>query len=125
MYESGYYPPGAEHDPNAPYNQRDPEPIEYDACVSVCLSKSTKLSTQYYETDEDEECCYISHTPLAPKDDYKELCYSLPSMFKEFIDLMNEKLQDPNLDRIKRWKYQSMIEDISGWVVDDLEVIEE
>ena len=23
MTESGYYPPGAEHDPNAPWNQED------------------------------------------------------------------------------------------------------
>lgn len=26
------YPPGAEHDPNAPWNQSDPETIECDVC---------------------------------------------------------------------------------------------
>ena len=29
MKESGWYPPGAEHDPNAPYNQSE---IEYVVC---------------------------------------------------------------------------------------------
>ena len=30
MWESGYYPPGAEHDPNAPFNQVDLEDIYGD-----------------------------------------------------------------------------------------------
>lgn len=33
MYESGYYPPGAEFDPSAPYNQPDcfdEDPDDYD-----------------------------------------------------------------------------------------------
>lgn len=29
MNESGYYPPGAEHDPRAPYNQPDEEEANY------------------------------------------------------------------------------------------------
>lgn len=124
-YESGYYPPGAEHDPKAPYNQKDPEPIEYNACVSICLSKSMQLITQDYEVDGyPEECCAIK-TPLDPKDDYERDCYSILDMFTEFQNLLKEKLQDPNLDRIKRRKYQTMLEDASGWVVDDLEVMEE
>lgn len=28
--ESGYYPPGAEHDPNAPWNQ--PDPVDCPEC---------------------------------------------------------------------------------------------
>lgn len=32
MYESGYYPAGAEHDPNAPWNQEDPVMVECDEC---------------------------------------------------------------------------------------------
>lgn len=31
MSESGYYPPGAEHDPRAPYNE--PEPVECPDCA--------------------------------------------------------------------------------------------
>ena len=30
MRESGYYPPGAEFDPRAPYNQVDEEPKKYE-----------------------------------------------------------------------------------------------
>lgn len=32
MYESGYYPAGAEFDPRAPWNQEDPVMVECDDC---------------------------------------------------------------------------------------------
>lgn len=35
MYESGYYPAGAEHDPNAPWNQEDPVMVECDECYGT------------------------------------------------------------------------------------------
>ena len=40
MTESGYYPPGAEHDPNAPWNQEELPEREIEVTVSVTLSKS-------------------------------------------------------------------------------------
>ena len=54
--ESGYYPLGAEHDPNAPYNQVDPEPIEIEVTVSVTMSKTVKVKVNDYidEIEEDE-----------------------------------------------------------------------
>ncbi len=32
MYESGYYPAGAEFDPRAPWNEREPTMVECAAC---------------------------------------------------------------------------------------------
>ena len=32
MYESGYYPAGAEYDPDAPWNEREPRMMECPAC---------------------------------------------------------------------------------------------
>lgn len=32
MYESGYYPAGAEHDPSAPWNEREPKMVKCAAC---------------------------------------------------------------------------------------------
>ena len=43
MIESGYYPPGAEHDPNAPWNQVDPEPRKVEVTVSITLSKTVEV----------------------------------------------------------------------------------
>ena len=52
MIKSDYYPPGAEFDPNAPYNQSDPEPVEVDVCISQTLHKSTTISTTDYVAEE-------------------------------------------------------------------------
>lgn len=36
MFESGYYPAGAEHDPRAPWNEIDPTEEIYDVEVETC-----------------------------------------------------------------------------------------
>lgn len=43
MKESGYYPAGAEFDPNAPWNQPSEQIEEIEATVSLTLSKSVKI----------------------------------------------------------------------------------
>lgn len=50
MWESGYYPPGAEHDPNAPWNQdfEENEAVDVKVCISTCLSKNTSISVTDY-----------------------------------------------------------------------------
>lgn len=62
MIESGYYPPGAEFDPNAPYNQpSDPDYIVVQADVSITLKKTVEVETNEQietpltDTDIDED----------------------------------------------------------------------
>lgn len=59
MTESGYYPSGAEHDANAPYNEIEIPEKEIEVCVSVTLSKIVKVKVTDYAiesgTDEDGE----------------------------------------------------------------------
>lgn len=60
MTESGYYPLGAEHDPNAPWNQVDNPEREIEVTVSVTLSKTVKIKVSDYSItdsgkDEDGE----------------------------------------------------------------------
>lgn len=49
MIESGYYPPGAEFDPQAPWNYKEPEPRNFSMSISQSLSKSLEVSTSDYE----------------------------------------------------------------------------
>ena len=53
MIESGYYPAGAEHDPNAPWNQIDPEPRKIEVTVSITLSKTVEVEVTDYTAEED------------------------------------------------------------------------
>ena len=48
MIESGYYPPGAEFDVNAPYNQAEIPEKDFDVTISQTLSKDTTVTTNDY-----------------------------------------------------------------------------
>ena len=43
---SGYYPAGAEHDPNAPYNQSDPPEVEVELTMVETLEQTLQLALE-------------------------------------------------------------------------------
>ncbi len=73
MIESGYYPPGAEFDPSAPYNQVDPPEIDIDVTVRETLVKDTSVVTNnaWYVTDE-EGYTSLEDSNFYPTDEYKK-----------------------------------------------------
>lgn len=73
MRESGYYPPGAEFDPNAPWNQSEPPEIDIEVTVKETLSKDTSVVTNnaWYVTDE-EGCRYLEDENFCPTDEYEK-----------------------------------------------------
>lgn len=52
MYESGYYPAGAEYDPRAPWNEREPTMIE----CAACGGKGYHWHAYDFEADREAEC---------------------------------------------------------------------
>lgn len=52
MKESGYYPAGAEFDPNAPWNEPIDEFEEVEATVSITLSKTIKVEMNVKDKEE-------------------------------------------------------------------------
>lgn len=60
MIESGYFPPGAEYDVNAPYNQVENPEEEFNLTIVETLSKDVTVHTSDYnlEVDCDEGGCY-------------------------------------------------------------------
>lgn len=122
----GDYPPGAEHDPNAPYNQKEQEPIDIDVCVSCTFSKSTTIGGNP-EVDD-------------LKDIYEQQEYTIPELLDEFIKILKKeiaetkatiKLLDDNMSNAKKAleynisHYNNLLDSLKGWTVDELEVIKE
>ena len=69
MRESGWYPPGAEFDPNAPYNQVEPEEKEYSIEAVFELRRTDELWSSNYDefdnlNDAAKEWCALHMTPL-------------------------------------------------------------
>ena len=122
----GDYPPGAANDPNAPYNQKEQEPVDIDVCVSCTLSKSTTIEGNP-EVDD-------------LKDIYEQQEYTIPKLLREFGWILEGniieieaaiKFDDNMSNSLKKTlesnisHYNKLLESIKGWTVDELEVIKE
>lgn len=69
MRESGWYPPGAEFDPNAPYNQVEPEEKEFSIEAVFELRRTDNLWSSDYDdfdnlNDPKGEWTSIHMTPM-------------------------------------------------------------
>lgn len=98
MSESGYYPVGAEYDPNAPWNQKENPEREIEVTVSVTLSKTIKVMVSDYDvinSGKDEDGNY-----------FEDIDYSNCDL-KEAVTNQELLPQDKCLD----------------WEVDDFEVL--
>lgn len=100
-HESGYYPAGAEHDPDAPYNQVDPPQKEVTACCSQSLSKSVNILADYDEYNEDfidldYDYKQQHETPLKIIEKFKEALEKgeLPKNKEYWIDECKEWIND-------------------------------
>ena len=125
--ESGYYPPGAEYDSEAPWNQVDLPEREVEVTISVTLSKTVTISVDDYDTmvEEDEFGKHISHD-YSKCDFHKAVKEQivLPQNLAEFTERMFN--HDLNLKAAGMPLYiKEAIEDCKGWIVDDMEIIEE
>jgi hypothetical protein len=124
--ESGYYPPGAEFDPSAPYNQVDLPEREIEVTVSVTLSKTVKVMVDDYsvEEDADEDGRYLSYD-FSDCDLHKavEDQITLPQDLAAFTERMFNQ-HCASLKAVGMPKYlKDAIEDCKDWLVDEMEVI--
>ena len=127
MTESGYYPPGAEFDPNAPYNQSEPEPIKLDVYITQVFSKPTTIEvTDYeYEVDEFEKCYYTSNCDLkgATLDQVttiEDILTELPNIYKELTTNDSGTITKYQLNRLK-----VLAKACEDWNLDEFEVVED
>ena len=105
MRESGYYPPGAEFDPNAPYNQVDQPEQEYTIEAAFDLRRTDELWSSNYDefdnlNDAAKEWCALHYTPM----EIIRRCRSI-------AEHMLEKRDDKYPEHILR----HLIEECDGW----------
>ena len=105
MKESGWYPPGAEFDPNAPYNQVEPEEKEYKVEAGFFLRTTSEVWSNSYDefdnlNDPQRNWCEQHYTPLELIDKCRELA-----------EYMLEKRDGKYPEHVLR----NIIEDCEGW----------
>ena len=135
--ESGYYPLGAEHDPNAPYNQVDPPEIEFKVTATFSVDKEVTVRTSDYVTEEDWDddmgkCESIDTSDtnwIAAYQEQHESIEDLLCAFKELLDehittMINDMQCHIEIDKARLKRFQYLKSECEGWVTHDFEVVE-
>lgn len=126
MIESGYYPPGAEFDPRAPWNEQEVPKRQFDVCVSQTLSKNTKVLTDDYDLEPTEEGCTDITTSNTNWERVYEGEHLTPlQLIGEFKDFLTKHLPDPIIDVKGFRRFKHLIDECEGWTEDETEVVED
>lgn len=124
--ESGGYPPGAQFDSSAPYNQVELSEEEVEVTISITLSKTVKVKVNDYTTEvdgDDDGRRYISYN-FSNCDLYRavEDQVVLPQDLAKYTERMFEHDVDLKAAGMPRY-LKDAINDCKYWNVDDYEVI--
>ena len=125
MFESGYYPPGAEHDPNAPWNQSDPDPVEKEIDYSCTMRRTANVETTDYapgtwERDEDG-FGYRDGDDFSDTDWLSEFQsqYRTPKQLIELLRETAQELADGKMPEKPAKYWREVVADCDNWEIED------
>ncbi len=123
------YPPGAAHDPNAPYNQVSLPEVEFDVTCSISLSRTVQVYTDDYIPECDDNGSIIEYNTSetswseAYRDDHKtipELLEELKKYIQKDLDNIDKVAEEQKHNKafLKR-KLEFLLEECDDWIVDE------
>ena len=139
------YPPGAEHDPNAPYNQVDVPEKDFEITCSQSLSRVATVTTNNYipgseGCDYEEGMAFGWHDPDDTSDtnwadEYKSNGYKTPleliEMLREYLEKDLRNIQRDMLPNDRSFKVtkarmlKGLIEECEAWTEDETDFEED
>ena len=129
MYESGYYPPGAEHDPNAPWNQSEPDAVTKEVEYSCTMRRTADVETTDYvpgtwERDEDGYVAVHDDDDFSDTDwmsEFKNQNRTPMQLIKMLADIATSFANGriPEM-RVSEWK--DIAADCAGWELNDEDI---
>jgi hypothetical protein len=120
MRDRDYYPAGAYSDPNAPFNQHDPDPIEVSIGVTVTLTHETTVETTNYANGEDGDELLDGYGELNVL--YGEQHMTIPQLLDELKKYIKGELAGGNVTYSRKQELVSMLLDCEGWTQEETEV---
>lgn len=114
MRNEDYYPAGAANDPNAPYNEVEPEAVAFDVDATFTIVKTVELCTKQYEGGYVDEEGYKEPYDTLGVDwqaEYKEQSHTPKELLERLADLVEE-----NLDHIQQKMYEQHPEWRMGYI---------
>lgn len=119
MIESGYYPAGAEHDSQAPWNQEDNSLKSFNVTISQSLSKCMSVETDDYIED---GAGNIDTSDTNWREAYYSSHYSPLELIQKFKDTLY-KINDSDI--LSKKEIKLLIRECEGWLEDETEIIED
>lgn len=122
MRESGYYPPGAELDPNAPYNEPVIPEQDFEVDVEYVLQKkAVKVTTDDYRPEFDDETGHVGANTEDTdwENAYNNSHYTIPELLSELESYINKDLERYKGSATKERQLKEMLEDCQGWEMYD------
>ena len=132
MY-SDNYPPGAANDQNAPYNQKDTEPIEVEIEYSCVMRRTTTIETTRYQAHDWEDCepdgeggyvrtggteCELEDNDF--RDEYYGQRFNPSELIDELKSIVTMLINGDEVT-VSKAKLKQVLEDCEGWEIEDEE----
>ena len=127
MIESGYYPPGAEFDPNAPYNEPVIPERDFEVMISQTMSRTVTVTTDDYQPEFDEEDgnTYTNTENTDWKKVYENCDFKLQDLLSELKQYVLKDMEGTGPNTGKGRLLKRLLAACDGWIEDEYTVIEE
>lgn len=122
MRESGYYPTGAEFDPNAPYNEPVIPERDFEVDVEYVLQKkAVKVTTDDYSPEFDDETGHVDANTEDTdwENAYNNSHYTIPELLSELESYIKQDLERYKGSATKERQLKEMLKDCDGWELYD------
>lgn len=123
MYDNYNYPAGSDT-PNAPWNQRENDPVDIETDITVSLVNRVIVKTTNYTEYQDEEGCdfdlHDGHKDIENR--YKEQHRSIPDLLAELAKYIRGELAGAVISGSRKHELKMMLDDCQGWQVDNIEI---
>ena len=121
------YPPGAAHDPNAPYNQEDAP--EIDVTVKQVLVKQTCIQSYggHYEYDVEYDPCEGRNVtsqywePGNVEEDFREQCRTAADCLADCCKVLAALIK-ADIRNVAKVNIETLLDDCEGWEHEEMEV---
>lgn len=109
MYDNYNYPMGADT-PDAPWNQRDPEPATVDVVVEQSFCRSVRIETTNYTEDADGDREFDNL-----KEAYSEQAYTPADLLAKFIDILVD-IKHGDKPKVSKSEVEYLISECDNWL---------
>lgn len=99
---SGFYPPGAEYDPNAPYNQSEPPEMEVNLIATETLTKTTPFWTnKVWRVYDEEGYCSTESDGFDPEEAWDEATFTLKRTLELALEEITQLRKEAEAHQLK------------------------